>query len=156
SFSAAWGRTSPKTETCCGCSISTCPWTSICYRSRTRSPASYWPTSPRNGSAFSRHARRDESKGRLRALPFMSREAEGFLQAILAAPEDDTPRLVYADWLEERGDPRGEFIRIQCELAAMNLAWPNIAFYSHYELFDFVYLFQQRLGVDPHRWKLEE
>jgi len=41
----------------------------------------------------------------------------GFLQAILAAPDDDTPRLAYADWLEERGDPRGEFIRVQCELA---------------------------------------
>jgi uncharacterized protein (TIGR02996 family) len=33
-------------------------------------------------------------------------------------PEDDVPRLVYADWLEERGDParlaRAEFIRLQC------------------------------------------
>jgi uncharacterized protein (TIGR02996 family) len=42
---------------------------------------------------------------------------EAFLQAILEAPEDDTPRLVYADYLEERGDPRGEFIRVQCALA---------------------------------------
>lgn len=39
-----------------------------------------------------------------------------FLQAILAAPEQDAPRLVYADWLEERGDPRGEFIRLQVAL----------------------------------------
>ncbi|MFO0808491.1 MAG: TIGR02996 domain-containing protein [Gemmataceae bacterium] len=38
-----------------------------------------------------------------------------FLQAIRAAPDDDLPRLVYADWLEERGDPRGEFIRLQCQ-----------------------------------------
>src|SRR5262245_37162751 len=45
---------------------------------------------------------------------------EGFLQAILKAPDDDAPRLIYADWLEERGDPRGEFIRIQCELARMS------------------------------------
>jgi len=36
-----------------------------------------------------------------------------FLEAILAAPEQDAPRLVYADWLEERGDPRGQFIRLQ-------------------------------------------
>jgi uncharacterized protein (TIGR02996 family) len=43
---------------------------------------------------------------------------EGFLQAIAEAPEDDTPRLVYADWLEEHGQPeRAEFIRLQCELA---------------------------------------
>jgi uncharacterized protein (TIGR02996 family) len=29
-------------------------------------------------------------------------------------PDDDVPRLILADWLEERGDPRGEFIRLQC------------------------------------------
>jgi len=45
---------------------------------------------------------------------------EAFLQAILEDPEDDTPRLVYADWLEERGDPRGEFIRVQCRLATLS------------------------------------
>ena len=39
------------------------------------------------------------------------------LEAVLAQPSDDAPRLAYADWLEERGDPRGEFIRVQCELA---------------------------------------
>ena len=39
-----------------------------------------------------------------------------FLKAILEDVEDDAPRLVYADWLEERGDPRGEFIRVQCQL----------------------------------------
>jgi uncharacterized protein (TIGR02996 family) len=36
----------------------------------------------------------------------------------LEAPHDDTPRLIYADWLEECGDPRGEFIRLQCWLAS--------------------------------------
>jgi uncharacterized protein (TIGR02996 family) len=44
---------------------------------------------------------------------------EAFLQAILENPEDDTPRLAYADWLGERDDPRGEFIRVQCRLATM-------------------------------------
>ncbi|HEU4732732.1 MAG TPA: TIGR02996 domain-containing protein [Kofleriaceae bacterium] len=34
--------------------------------------------------------------------------------AILAAPDDLAPRLVYADWLLERGDPRGEHIVLQC------------------------------------------
>jgi uncharacterized protein (TIGR02996 family) len=38
-------------------------------------------------------------------------------QAILAQPDDEGLRLVYADWLEERGDPRAEFIRVQCALA---------------------------------------
>jgi uncharacterized protein (TIGR02996 family) len=38
--------------------------------------------------------------------------------AILAAPDDDTPRLVYADWLDENGHPeRAEFIRVQVALA---------------------------------------
>src|SRR5262245_43999442 len=41
----------------------------------------------------------------------------GLLQAILDEPYDDAVRLVYADHLEERGDPRGEFIRIQLKLA---------------------------------------
>src|SRR5262245_39324456 len=44
---------------------------------------------------------------------------EACLQAILANPDDDLPRLVYADFLDERGDPRGEFIRMQCELAGL-------------------------------------
>jgi uncharacterized protein (TIGR02996 family) len=47
------------------------------------------------------------------------RENAAFLQAILAEPDDDAPRLIYADWLEERGDVRGEFIRVQCALARM-------------------------------------
>ena len=34
----------------------------------------------------------------------MSEEA-AFLRAILANPEDDAPRLVYADWLDDTGDP---------------------------------------------------
>ncbi|MFK8113410.1 MAG: TIGR02996 domain-containing protein [Rubripirellula sp.] len=38
-----------------------------------------------------------------------------FLRQIIADPDDDDHRLVYADWLEEHGDRRGEFIRAQCE-----------------------------------------
>jgi uncharacterized protein (TIGR02996 family) len=46
-------------------------------------------------------------------------QAEAFLQAVCDNPDDDTPRLVYADWLEEQGQAdRAEFIRIQCALAA--------------------------------------
>ncbi|MCB9672082.1 MAG: TIGR02996 domain-containing protein [Alphaproteobacteria bacterium] len=36
------------------------------------------------------------------------------LAAVVAAPDDDGPRLVLADALLERGDPRGELIRLQC------------------------------------------
>lgn len=39
-------------------------------------------------------------------------EAAAFLRAIAANPDDDTPRLVFADWLEEHGEPeRAEFVR---------------------------------------------
>jgi uncharacterized protein (TIGR02996 family) len=52
---------------------------------------------------------------------------DAFLQAILNDPEDDTVRLIYADWLEERGDPRGEFIRLQCRLAGLPVGHPERA-----------------------------
>ena len=43
------------------------------------------------------------------------------LAVIRAAPADDAPRLVYADWLDEHGQPeRAEFIRVQIELARTN------------------------------------
>ncbi len=44
-----------------------------------------------------------------------------FLEVIRQSPADDGPRLIYADYLEEKGDPAGlaraEFIRLQCLLA---------------------------------------
>jgi uncharacterized protein (TIGR02996 family) len=49
-------------------------------------------------------------------MPSTFSPARAFLQAILHEPDDDTHRLVYADWLDDHGDPRGEFIRVQCEL----------------------------------------
>lgn len=42
--------------------------------------------------------------------------------AVLASPFDDAPRLVYADSLIEADDPRGEFIAVQCRLAAGRLS----------------------------------
>ena len=39
------------------------------------------------------------------------------LAAIYARPDDDAARLVYADFLTEQGDPRGEFISLQCQAA---------------------------------------
>lgn len=48
----------------------------------------------------------------------MSDEA-AFLEAIRANPADDTARLVYADWLDERGDPRAEFIRLRQQYAQL-------------------------------------
>lgn len=39
------------------------------------------------------------------------------LAAIAADPDDDGPRIVYADWLQDHGDPRGELIAVQCALS---------------------------------------
>jgi uncharacterized protein (TIGR02996 family) len=46
-------------------------------------------------------------------------DERAFREAIIANPTDDGSRLVYADWLEERGDLRGEFLRIKTALARM-------------------------------------
>lgn len=41
-------------------------------------------------------------------------EREAMLDAIFAAPADDAPRLIYADWLEEQGESaQAEWIRHQ-------------------------------------------
>jgi uncharacterized protein (TIGR02996 family) len=50
----------------------------------------------------------------------MRGEAEGFLARIREVPDDDGPRLIFADWLDEQGDPRGEFIRVQVALARLS------------------------------------
>ena len=46
---------------------------------------------------------------------------EAFERDILDHPFDDTCRLIYADWLEERGDERGEFLRLQHNLSRMSI-----------------------------------
>ena len=46
------------------------------------------------------------------------------VEAILADPEDDAPRLVYADALMQAGDPRGELIAVQCALARCDASDP--------------------------------
>jgi uncharacterized protein (TIGR02996 family) len=45
---------------------------------------------------------------------------DAFLEAIIESPDDDGLRLIYADWLEEHGQPeRAEFIRVQITLATL-------------------------------------
>src|SRR5262245_4478035 len=59
----------------------------------------------------------------------LTTEADALLDAILDDPEDDTPRLVYADWLEEHGDEadadRAAFIRVQVDLARLGEGDPR-------------------------------
>lgn len=47
-------------------------------------------------------------------------DRDALLRLICENPEDDTVRLVFADWLQENGDePRAEFIRLQCQAARL-------------------------------------
>lgn len=50
-----------------------------------------------------------------------AKTADDFLRQIWAAPADDSLREVFADWLQERGDPRGEFISLQLARARRRL-----------------------------------
>ncbi len=45
---------------------------------------------------------------------------EAFLHDIIQNPNDDTPRQIFTDWLDDHGQPeRAEFIRVQLELARL-------------------------------------
>ncbi len=67
-----------------------------------------------------------------------------FWDAIRAEPDSDVPRLAYADWLEQRGDPWAEVVRIQCRYAdgdrPYNLPW------------DTRVRLEELLKVHQHRW----
>jgi uncharacterized protein (TIGR02996 family) len=57
-----------------------------------------------------------------RPPPAKPKQAAGdeasLLAGIAADPDDDAPRLVYADWLLDHGDGFGEFIQVGCALEA--------------------------------------
>jgi uncharacterized protein (TIGR02996 family) len=59
------------------------------------------------------------------------RDDPAFLRAIRDRPDDDLPRLVYADFLDECGEhARAEFIRLGCErtrLGPYEAAWQKLA-----------------------------
>lgn len=48
-----------------------------------------------------------------------------FLEALVADVDDDVLRGVYADWLEERGDPRAAWLRGEVELHGLLTAVPE-------------------------------
>lgn len=50
-------------------------------------------------------------------------DERALLDAVIAEPDTDGPRLVYADWLQHYGDAvRGELIAVQCALARLDNA----------------------------------
>ncbi len=66
----------------------------------------------------------DKIKGLFKAAE-QSAEERALIEQILQCPDDDAPRLAYADWLAERGDPRGDFIRVDCEMEGLDEADPR-------------------------------
>jgi uncharacterized protein (TIGR02996 family) len=51
---------------------------------------------------------------------------DAFLEDIIAHPEDDTSRLVFADWLDDHGEAdRAEFIRLQVQIARLSAGDPQ-------------------------------
>lgn len=53
-------------------------------------------------------------------------QREDLLAAIYQAPEQDEPRLVYSDWLEDHGElPRAELIRLQIQIVKLDEGDPE-------------------------------
>jgi uncharacterized protein (TIGR02996 family) len=48
-----------------------------------------------------------------------------FIDALRESPDEHSLRLVYADWLDDAGDSRGELVRLQCELDRTPLGQPR-------------------------------
>lgn len=74
-------------------------------------------------------------------------DRESLLAAVYERREDDAPRLVYADWLTDHGDPRGEFVQIQCRLARMSDDDPTRPALQHRE--------QELLTRHEQAWRAE-
>ena len=45
---------------------------------------------------------------------------EALLQAVCEQPDDPLAWLAYADWLEERDDPRSRYLRAEVELGQLS------------------------------------
>lgn len=50
----------------------------------------------------------------------MQADLEKLIRAVVESPDDDSPRLAFADAIDQAGQPgRAEFIRVQCECASL-------------------------------------
>lgn len=79
-------------------------------------------------------------------------DARALLAAIYESPDDDGPRSVYADYLIERGDPRGELIASQL---ATSRAKPGQRQRERELLAAHAEEWVAPLGVEPHAVKFE-
>src|SRR5262245_49645394 len=81
-------------------------------------------------------------------------ERDAFLRAITTEPDDDTARLVYADWLQENGDEaRAELIRLQIALSRLEVL-PLAKFQFRYNPSDGARE-RELLAANTHRWRTE-
>ena len=76
--------------------------------------------------------------------------AEDLIAAIVANPEDESSWLVYADWLLERGDPRGELIRFVDVKDDVDLFWRLRQIVDDEER-----LISPRLAAASKQWRLD-
>jgi len=60
------------------------------------------------------------------SAPFTDEE-HAFLRGILTNPADLTGWLAYADWLDERSDPRAEYLRLQVRRGELRPEDPELA-----------------------------
>ncbi len=60
-------------------------------------------------------------------------DEQAFLKAILEQPDDNARKLVYADWLEEHGDARGEYLRLMMKVRQERVVTPEQR-HQHQEL----------------------
>lgn len=91
---------------------------------------------------------------RAKAESRMSPDRAALLYAVLADPSDDTPRLVFADWMQEHGEEeRAAFVRRQFADGPQLSEWPRDgAWMSYDEWPDSVgYLFYSDLRSPVHR-----
>src|SRR5262245_18236067 len=54
---------------------------------------------------------------------------EALIEEILANPNEDGPRQICADVLEERNDPLGEFIRLDCHISSQQEEDPYASYH---------------------------
>src|SRR5262245_35296327 len=69
-----------------------------------------------------------EERAEPEAPKYAPTDFEALIRSVFQNPEDDTPRLVFADFLEENNEPdRASLIRLQCELAREKFRSPRAA-----------------------------
>lgn len=86
-------------------------------------------------------------------------DRDALLRAVLAHPDDDTPRLIFADYLEEEGEAgRAAFIRSQVALARVpeyDPLWVQARAANRVAAFDMVAALQALELPDGLRWARE-